>query len=240
MHFAKLVMHSRAARVRVGDSILWVAAEKAAAFRAVYPAAQFESPLATIGTAPGYDDALLTMVTGWLTHMGPITAERLGTTVSLPSAEIFKALLRLESTGAVLRGQFEGAETKPADADIEWCDRRLLARIHRLTLGSLRKQVEPVTAAVFMRWLARWQHVTPGTQAIGERGMFHILRQMQGFEIPANAWEKQVLARRVQHYDPEELDNLCLTGAVGWGRLSRIRRRWSLPRKARAGSFLQA
>lgn len=221
MHFAKLVMHSRAARVRVGENVLWVSAERAAAFRAIYPQAQFESPLPDVATAAvTQDDALLAMVTGWLTHTGPITAARLGETLCLPAQEVFKALLRLESTGAILRGQFENTHTKPADADIEWCDRRLLARIHRLTLGNLRNQVEPVTAAVFMRWLARWQHITPGTQMIGERGLLQALRQMQGFEVPANAWEKQILARRVQHYDPEELDNLCLTGAVGWGRLS--------------------
>jgi ATP-dependent Lhr-like helicase len=102
----------------------------------------------------------------------------------------------------------------------EWCDRRLLARIHRLTLGSLRKQIEPVTASQFMRWLLRWQHVAPGTQVLGERGTLEILNQLQGFEIPANAWERQILGRRIADYDPAILDQLCLTGAVGWGRLS--------------------
>ncbi len=78
----------------------------------------------------------------------------------------------------------------------------MLARIHRLTVGMLRKQIEPVTAAAFMRWLMRWQHVAPGTQVAGERGTLEVLRQMQGFEIPANAWERQVLARRIVDYDP--------------------------------------
>jgi ATP-dependent Lhr-like helicase len=84
----------------------------------------------------------------------------------------------------------------------------------------LRKQIEPVTAAQFMQWLLRWQHVAAGTQVSGERGTLEVLRQLQGFEIPANAWERQVLARRVVDYDPKWLDQLCLTGAVGWGRLS--------------------
>jgi len=96
----------------------------------------------------------------------------------------------------------------------------LLARIHRLTVGMLRKQIEPVTAAAFMRWLMRWQHVAPGTQVVGERGTLEVLQQLQGFEIPANAWERKVLARRIVDYDPKWLDQLCLTGAVGWGRLS--------------------
>jgi ATP-dependent Lhr-like helicase len=140
----------------------------------------------------------------------------LAETLGLPSSEIDKALLRLEATGTILRGKF----TDPVTPEIEWCERRLLARIHRLTLGTLRKQIEPVTAAQFMRWLLRWQHVAPGTQVLGERGTLEILRQLQGFEIPANAWEGQILARRIADYDPAILDQLCLTGAVGWGRLS--------------------
>jgi ATP-dependent Lhr-like helicase len=103
---------------------------------------------------------------------------------------------------------------------MEWCERRLLARIHRLTVGMLRKQIEPVTAAAFMRWLMRWQHVAPGSQVAGERGTLEVLQQLQGFEIPANAWERQVLTRRIVDYDPKWLDQLCLTGAIGWGRLS--------------------
>ena len=95
-----------------------------------------------------------------------------------------------------------------------------MARIHRLTVGMLRKQIEPINAAQFMRWLLRWQHVAPCSQVVGERGALEVLQQLQGFEIPANAWERQVLARRVADYDPKWLDQLCLTGAVGWGRLS--------------------
>jgi ATP-dependent Lhr-like helicase len=122
----------------------------------------------------------------------------------------------MEAGGSVLRGKF----TDPKVEETEWCDRRLLARIHRLTVATLRKQIEPVTQAQFMRWLLRWQHITPGAQVIGERGTLEVLRQLQGFEIPANAWERHILARRIADYDPKWLDQLCLTGAVGWGRLS--------------------
>ena len=131
--------------------------------------------------------------------------------------------------GAAVPTKAESAQTNSSDqstrsqstqTETEWCERRLLARIHRLTVGMLRKQIEPVTAAAFMRWLMRWQHVAPGTQVVGERGALEVLQQLQGFEIPANAWERQVLARRIADYDPKWLDQLCLTGAVGWGRLS--------------------
>ncbi len=125
-------------------------------------------------------------------------------------------MLRLEASGSVLRGQF----TMNSRDEIEWCDRRLLARIHRLTVGTLRKQIQPVNAAQFMRWLLRWQHVAPGTQLLGDRGTLEALQQLQGFEAPANAWEDRILAKRIANYDGRTLDQLCLTGAVGWGRLS--------------------
>jgi ATP-dependent Lhr-like helicase len=123
----------------------------------------------------------------------------------------------------VLRGQFTRAPLLSEEGTkgwCEWCDRRLLARIHRLTLGALRKEIQPVTRAQFMRWLLRWQHIAPGTQVTGERGVLEVIRQLQGFEAPASAWEPHILAPRVAGYDPQVLDQLCLTGAVGWGRLS--------------------
>jgi ATP-dependent Lhr-like helicase len=226
----------------------WVSAERARSFAVVFPSAEFVQTLADVETAPASrDDALLTLVTGWMSHLGPVTASQLGEELGLPAAEISNALLRMEASGTILRGNFSGAasRSKPALSlskgvpvqhesvelrsgaavstqaqEIEWCERRLLARIHRLTVGTLRKQIEPVTAAQFMRWLMRWQHVAPGTQVNGERGTLEVLQQLQGFEIPANAWERQVLARRIADYDPKWLDQLCLTGAVGWGRLS--------------------
>src|SRR5262249_44753517 len=210
----------------------WVSAEKAKAFRTIYPEAQFEQELPDVGgDVPQRDDALKAALTGWLTHLGPTTGSALAKLLSLPLAEIDKPLLRIESTGLILRGHFTGkpstgeqagspASAGVALAGVEWSERRLLARIHRLTLGSLRKQIEPVTSATFMRWLLRWQHVAPGTQVRDERGTLEVLRQLQGFEIPASAWERQVLARRIGNYDPKLLDQLCLTGAVGWGRLS--------------------
>jgi ATP-dependent Lhr-like helicase len=213
------------------EACFWVSAEKAKAFLAIYPAAQFEDRLPEIaGETPSADDALKAMVTGWLSHLGPTTALTLAQTLSLPIAEIDKTLLRIESTGLILRGHFTNkpraeATGSPASAagalaGVEWCERRLLARIHRLTLGSLRKQIEPVTAAIFMRWLLRWQHVSPGSQTRAEHGTLQVLRQLQGFEIPASAWERQVLARRISNYEPKLLDQLSLTGAVGWGRLT--------------------
>ena len=213
-----------------GERRFWVAAERVPVFRVIYPEAKFETAVAEIGTAPdSRGDAIFALVTGWMGHTGPITAAELAALLALPENEMEQALLRLEATGAILRGSFRvpgnasqahvsgNGERRTAT---EFCERRLLARIHRLTIGRLRKEIEPVTEALFLRWLLRWQHVAPGSQLSGERGLLEVLRQLQGFEIPANAWERQVLARRVRDYDPAVLDQLCLTGAVGWGRLS--------------------
>jgi len=217
--FDRLVSEGRAARVETDGQMFWVAAERSRSFATLYPAAKFAGAFPEVErAAPARDEALLTMVIGWMSHLGPVTSTELGKLLMLGGSEIEGALLRMEATGTILRGKFRTAV--PIQAGTEWCERRLLARIHRLTVATLRKQVEPVTRAQFMRWLMRWQHAAPGTQVVGERGTMEVLRQLQGFEIPANAWERQVLARRVADYDPKWLDQLCLTGAVGWGRLS--------------------
>jgi ATP-dependent helicase Lhr and Lhr-like helicase len=216
-HFEFLQREGRAAVALHNGRHYWVAAERARSFMGLFPGAQFVQTLPDIETAQvSRDEVLLTLVTGWMSHLGPATASQLGESLGLPATEIEQALLRMEASGTILRGKF----TDPQITETEWCERRLLARIHRLTVGMLRKQIEPVTAAQFLRWLLRWQHVAPDTQVNGERGTLEVLQQLQGFEIPANAWERQVLARRVADYDPKWLDQLCLTGAVGWGRLS--------------------
>ena len=103
---------------------------------------------------------------------------------------------------------------------MEWCERRLLQRIHKRTLAGLRKQIEPVTPAVYMQWLLRWQHVAPQAQLSGEQGVLEAMRQLEGFEAPAIEWERTLLPQRVAGYDPRWLDSLCMEGVVGWGRIS--------------------
>jgi len=122
----------------------------------------------------------------------------------------------LEAEGQVFQGRYR----TPAADEIEWCNRRILARIHRLTMGRLRSEIAPVTAAQFYRFLARWQHATPGTQLHGADGVLQVVRQLQGFEIPAAAWEPDIFTRRIAEYEPENLDDLCLSGEVAWARLS--------------------
>jgi ATP-dependent Lhr-like helicase len=240
-YFDELAAGRRASLASVDEAGFWVSAERAKQFAQIFPSAHFHQPLPEVGeqVAASAEDAIFAAVTGWIAHSGPVTAGELANVLHIQPAQIDKALLRLEASGSVLRGNFTGAATESAAtlhaaptapnataasqtvaSQTEWCDRRLLARIHRITVGTLRKQVEPVNPAQFMRWLLRWQHVAPSTQVLGERGTLEILQQMQGYEAPANAWERQILARRIANYDPKVLDHLSLTGAVGWGRLS--------------------
>jgi len=240
-YFEALHQAGRAVQGRDGDHRYWVATERAKTFSVFFPDGRFETAPVEVGQAtPSKDDALLALVTGWMSHIGPTTASGLGGLLGIASSEIDKALLRLEASGSILRGNFTGVSSARSPEsgvelrstgrvgapvptwpmETEWCDRRLLARIHRLTVATLRKQIEPVTPAQFMRWLLRWQHIAPGSQVQGERSTLEVIRQLQGFEIPANAWERHVLAHRIADYDPKWLDQLCLTGAVGWGRLS--------------------
>jgi ATP-dependent helicase Lhr and Lhr-like helicase len=214
---AQLIDAGRIGRARVGAQTYWLATERAAAFSQIWPDAQLETPLRTVESpAISKEDAILALVVGWITHAGPVTPSQLSTLLTLPVSEIESALGRLESSGVVLRGQF----TDSSREETEWCERRLLARIHRLTLGTIRKQVQSVTPAQFMNWLLRWQHVAPGAQLLSEHGTLEAIGQMQGFEAPANSWEHQILNRRIANFDPKVLDQLCLSGAVGWGRLS--------------------
>ncbi|TKS61576.1 MAG: DEAD/DEAH box helicase [Nitrospira sp.] len=174
--------------------------------------------------ARGDDATLDAIVQGWMESIGPTTTGELAARLYFSTEQVDSAMVRLEASGHVLRGQFrpisriENSGETPASP--EWCHRRLLARIHRLTIGKLRKEVEPVSAIEFMRFLLQWQHVSPGSRQHGEDGLLQVVRQLAGFEAAASAWEPQLLRLRLAKYDPELLDRLCLSGAVSWGRLS--------------------
>lgn len=215
--FESLVAQGRVASAVASRRRYWVAAERVKTISQLLPCAEFEPRITDAEPqSPSREDAVRMLITGWLEHSGPVTARQLAELLGLPESAIDAAFLQIEAGGAVLRGKF----TDPSTSETEWCERRLLARIHRLTLGRLRREIQPVTAAQFMRWLFRWQHVAPTTQMHGELGTLEVLRQLQGYEAPANSWEHQILARRIAGYDPKVLDQLCLGGAVGWRRLS--------------------
>jgi ATP-dependent Lhr-like helicase len=221
----------RAASARLGEREWLVAAERVGLWRAIAPAlaASTPSPPASLDpdlaplpserVPPDGEDAAARVLRGWMHHLGPVLAGDAAARLGLPEGLAVRALHALESEGLVLRGRFLPEAPWSAEAP-HWCERGLLARIHRLTLGRLRREIEPVTAADLIRFLLSWQHVSQGRRLHGARGLLEVLGQLQGFHAPAGAWEREILPARVAGYDPALLDQLCLGGEVAWGRLA--------------------
>ena len=208
-------------RVTVLDWVgleLWTSAERLDLAQLVYPSAVFAPAISALPSTRARPEtreaAFAEVLRGWLESTGPVTVDEIAARFRLPRELVTAAFMQLQTEGQVLPGHF-----RSTDED-EWCNRRILARIHRLTLGRLRREIEPVNSADFMRFLLRWQHVAPGTRLHGVDGTLQVLRQLEGYEIPAIAWETQILPRRISGYKPEYLDELCHTGEVMWARLS--------------------
>jgi ATP-dependent Lhr-like helicase len=215
----ELVADKRAAQLRVDHKKFWVCAERLPMLKTVYPGADFDPQLSAPESVQKQNwersNAVREMLRGRMEVSGPVTVAQLQTILSLSSSEIEAGLLGLESEGFVLRGRFQ-----PGATEQEWCDRRLLARIHRLTIDRLRAEIQPVSAQDFYRFLFAWQRVDSESRVGGAEGLQSVLEQLDACELPLAAWESAVLAARVADYDPEWLDRLCFSGRIGWGRLS--------------------
>ncbi|MFN2383854.1 MAG: DEAD/DEAH box helicase [Gemmatimonadota bacterium] len=233
---AALADDRRAARVTVeaGGRAFWIAAERLPEIEAVYGAMTAGTPIEAPPRARARtwdpQEALTSLLRGRTEGMGPLIAAELADTLGLPVAPMDAALIELETEGVVLRGHFtpgsgdgaqpaEGVEPGVADPSLEWCHRRLLSRIHRYTIERLRAEIEPAAPADFLRFLFHWQHLDARTRLDGPQGVAEVMRQLQAFEAPAVAWERDILPSRVRDYDPAWLDQLCLSGALTWGRL---------------------
>src|SRR5439155_933899 len=155
---------------------------------------------------------------GRLEGLGPVTEAALAAPLGLMPSDIAAALAALQTEGFALRGRFTPGIHPGADND-EWCERRLLARIHRYTLKRLRAEIEPVAARDFLRFLFEWQRVTQQSRMEGPDALAAVLGQLEGFEAAAGAWETEILAARVAEYEPAWLDDHCLAGRTAWARL---------------------
>jgi ATP-dependent Lhr-like helicase len=237
--FRELAAARRATRVCLPDrhtqlAAAWIAAERLPELSAVHSNLAIESPVqppaSRAARAWSHEEALVELMRGRLTVVGPTTAEALSRSLAVAEGDAHQALLALETEGVVLRGTFD-TRTTPADPvkaanalppsdSLQWCDRRLLARIHRYTLNRLRAEIEPVTPADYMRFLFAWQHVEPAARLNGIDGLRAVIGALEGFELAAAAWERSVLPARIDRYDPSHLDILCLTGEIAWARLS--------------------
>ena len=216
---AELALGGRATRMQVAnDRALWLPIERLSLLQSIYPNATCEPPLAPL---PGFDqrtgeaEALAELIRARLTGFGPLPIPLIARPLALPASSVAQALTRLESEGYVLRGRFT-----PGAAEEEWCERHLLARIHRYTVKRLRREIEPVERADFMRFLFDWQHLSESTRMQGRDALGTVVEQLEGFQAAAGAWESDLLPSRLKDYGGTWLDELCRSGRVVWTRLA--------------------
>jgi ATP-dependent helicase Lhr and Lhr-like helicase len=196
----ELARQGRVARLESGPAkLLWVAVERRALFEP---------------RVPSSDEALVEIVRGRLEGSGPVTARSIGESLGVATGSIDSALAALQRQGFALQGRFT-----PGASEDEWCERRLLARIHRYTVKRLRAEIEPVSARDFLRFLFEWQRVLPESRMQGSDALAAVLAQLEGFEAPASAWETDILPARISEYDPDWLDEHCRSGRIVWTRL---------------------
>ena len=199
---AALARSGRAARVETGAADpLWVPIERLAGVQAAYS----ETP---------EDDAIVDLLRARLSGFGPLSLPAIAQALALSQPSIAAGLARLEAEGYVMRGHFT-----PGCPDEEWCERHLLARIHRYTIKRLRRDIEPVSRQDFMRFLFDWQHLSSDAQLQGPAALASVLAQLEGFEAAAGAWESDLLPARLPDYSPSWLDDACRSGRVVWTRL---------------------
>lgn len=216
---AELARAGRATRLQVAhDRALWTPLERLAWLRSIYPQAACEPRLPL---PAGYDqlldeeEALVELIRARLSGFAPLPVPLIARPLALPASAVALALTRLEAQGYVLRGRFS-----PGASEDEWCERHLLARIHRYTVKRLRREIEPVELADCMRFLADWQHLSAGTRMQGRESLGTLVEQLEGFQAAATAWESDLLPARLKDYGSTWLDELCRSGRIVWTRLS--------------------
>lgn len=216
---AELARAGRATRLQVAhDRALWTPLERLAWLRSIYPQAACEPCLPL---PAGYDqlldeeEALVELIRARLSGFAPLPVPLIARPLALPASAVALALTRLEAQGYVLRGRFS-----PGASEDEWCERHLLARIHRYTVKRLRREIKPVELADCMRFLADWQHLSAGTRMQGREALGTLVEQLEGFQAAATAWESDLLPARLKDYGSTWLDELCRSGRIVWTRLS--------------------
>ncbi|TLZ07788.1 MAG: ATP-dependent DNA helicase, partial [Gammaproteobacteria bacterium] len=216
---AQLAAQRRVTHIVGAGAGVWVTAERLPLFAALFPAARPEPAVSTpAGRAQtvSSEAALVEAVRGRLEGLGPTTAAALAAELAMPTSRIETALAALQAEGFAMRGAF--TDTPPPEG--EWCERRLLARIHGYTVKRLRAEIEPIEARDFVRFLLDWQRVTPALRMEGPDAVGAVLAQLEGFEAPASAWETEILPARIGEYEPAWLDEQCLAGRFVWTRLA--------------------
>jgi len=216
---SELARGGRATRMQVAqDRALWLPIERLALLQSIYPSSRCEPVLKLLPSFDqhsGEDDAVVELIRARLTGFGPLPVPLIARPLALPASAVALALTRLESEGYVLRGRFT-----PGAHEDEWCERHLLARIHRYTVKRLRREIEPVERADFMRFLFDWQHLSEATRMQGREALGTVVEQLEGFQAAAGAWESDLLPARLKDYGGTWLDELCRSGRIVWTRLA--------------------
>ena len=235
----ELAEHKRAARMVTPGGAIWIAAERVPQLAALWPEAalepDIEAPGALASRIWSREEALVEIVRGRLEGLGPVTEATLARSIGVEAAEMAAALVALQTEGFAMRGQFTpGTGSDPSrptnglnrdgrgegsDPEFEWCERGLLARINRYTVKRLRAEIEPVSSQDFLRFLLTWQHVDAEARMEGPLALQEIVEQLEGFEAPAAAWEKEILGARLNGYQSSWLDDACRSGRTTWVRL---------------------
>jgi len=244
----QLAGQRRAARMATPGGVVWIAAERVPQLSALWPEAALEpaiqAPAALAGRVWSREEALIEVVRGRLEGLGPVTEAALARSIGVEPVEMAAALVALQTEGFAMRGRFTPvdrgqtprvhpgvqlstleargltpAQSEGSDPDPEWCERGLLARINRYTVKRLRAEIEPVTAQDFLRFLTTWQHVDAEARMEGPLALQEVVEQLEGFEVPAAAWEREVLGARLNGYQSGWLDDACRSGRTTWVRL---------------------
>lgn len=214
--FDELIKNKRAAILHADDRrVLWIAAERIPFFKEIYGYRSIQPDIVLpekLQAIPKDADPMTEIVRGRLEIMGPVTAGSLAGIAALPIDKINHALYNLENEGFVFRGSFTGIN------ELEWCERRLLSRIHRYTIQKLRSEIRPVSSAEFMRFLFSWHQLDPDGKGSGPAALERAIKKLEGFEAPAVSWEGEILTARIADYDRQWLDMLCGSGKITWGR----------------------
>ena len=213
-----LARDKRVARLTTPRAALWVTAERLPQFLILWPQVSLEPAIVAPGEYAARewssDEALAEILRGRLEGLGPVTEEALAAGLGVSVGDVASALVTLQVEGFAMRGRFT-----PGIAVDEWCERRLLARVHTYTVKRLRAEIEPVAARDFVRFLLGWQRVTPDARMQGPDSVEVVVSQLEGFEAAAGAWETEILPTRIEEYEPAWLDDQCLSGRVAWARL---------------------
>lgn len=225
--FQQLQNDYRATTIVINNKKIWVAAERIPEFIQAFTSAKADPwipvPEEIEKSAQNITDPVKEIIRGRLEISGPVTSDQISKSLDVDKTIIEQALLALEVEGFALRGKFSNKVNSE-----QWCERRLLSRIHRYTVENLRQSVKPVSQVDYMRFLFRWHNMLPDTKPEGQSSMQKVLDQLEGFEAQSIAWEGDILPARIKDYNHTWLDFLFFTGNFIWGRFNEKNRMTAL------------